>query len=107
MRTILKKIGALLLAVGALSALLAQAALTHGCGSAPARQGEAQAPTSAPPGREPAPTPAAEDYEDKGYMGATKAPPMEAFRPAPKSPASADVEERVDARDDNAQQQAP
>jgi hypothetical protein len=107
MRTVLQKIGALLLAAGALSALLAQAALTHGCGGAPARQSEAHAPTSAPTAHEPAPAPDAEDYEDKGYMGATKAPPLDAFRRSPKAPASSEVEEREDVGNENVQRQAP
>jgi hypothetical protein len=102
MRNILQKIGALLLAVGALSALLTQAALTHGCGGAPARQGEAQAPSS--PSAVSGPAPSEEDNE---YMGATKAPPLDAFRRSPKSSAGGDMEETEDARDDNAQQQAP
>jgi hypothetical protein len=105
MRTIVQKIGALVLAVGALSALLTQAALTHGCGGAPARQGEAQAPSSPSPASGPAAASEAED--DEAYMGATKAPPLDAFRRSPKSSAGRDVEETEDAGDDNAQQQAP
>lgn len=100
MRAILQKIGALLLAVGALAALLAQAALAHGCG-APAKQSEAQAPdsSSGEPGA------AASRAPDPEYMGATKAPPLPAFRGSSKSSAGGDVDETEDARDDGAQQQ--
>jgi hypothetical protein len=100
MRTMLQKIGAVVLAVGGLTALLAQAALTHGCGGAPADQGGAKAPSA--PGE--APEAVAPAHEETEYMGATKAPPMPAFRPSPKSNAGGDVEESEDGRSDNAQQ---
>jgi hypothetical protein len=125
MRAIFQRIAALLLAIGALAALLAQAALTHGCSGGPAKQGEPQAPS--PPGvgaasdptpaRAPAPAAAsapapapglADEAGYDGYMGATKAPPMPLFRRPPKAPAGGDVEPPVKADDGNTpQQQAP
>ncbi len=102
MRTILQKIGALVMALGALSALLAQAALTHGCAGS-TQQGEPQAPaagSSTPAAGEPS------DAEYKEYMGATKAPPLDAFRRSPKSSAGGEPDETEDARD-GAEQQAP
>lgn len=120
MRAILQKIGALVLAVGALGALLAQAALTHGCGGAPAKQGEVQAPSapaprpqsaapsSAPEAAAPAsapepaaPAPTAEPYEETEYMGATKAPPLPGFRRSPKPLGGGDVEKPENAGDGN------
>jgi hypothetical protein len=104
MRRILQKIGALVLALGALTALLAQAALTHGCGGSPQRS-EPQAPAAGSTAPAPAPDEPA-SYEDKDYMGATKAPPLDAFRRSPKSSAGGEPDETEDARD-GAQQQAP
>ena len=128
MRDLVKKVGSLVLGVGALSLLLLNAALTHGCGAArrdaPATQAGAPPPATAeqPPGAEPAPNSAPpgstaadatavageEDCEEASpYMPATKAPVMPMRRCAKKSTPNAKQTTEPGAPPSNAQQQAP
>jgi hypothetical protein len=133
MRDLVKKVGSLVLGASALSLLLVNAALTHGCSGArrdaPAAQAGAPPPMTAeqpsgsepPPGAAPAsaaaPTPSAgadatasagEDdcEEDAPYMYATKAPVMPMRRCGKKSTPNAKRTTQP-SPSNNAQQQAP
>ena len=103
---LLKKAGALALAIGGLGGLMAQAALAHGCaGTADSRTThtpETQVPPEAPVAAAPTTAPyvaaastpvVPRPSPDPNflYMGATKAPPLDAFRfgsPAQAPPAA-------------------
>jgi hypothetical protein len=133
MHDLVKKVGSLVLGASALSLLLVNAALTHGCSGAtrdaPATQAGAPPPATPqqprgseqPPGAAPvtaaAPTPpasadasasAGEDdcEEDAPYMHATKAPVMPMRRCGKKSTPNA-KQTTQPSSPSNAQQQAP
>ena len=110
---LLKKSGALALAIGGLSGLLAQAALTHGCGrtadSRTTSMPEPQVPMQASVAAEPttasdgvaAPTPvASRPAPDPNllYMVATKAPPLDAFRFGSPAQAPPNAKQRLPAQ---------
>jgi hypothetical protein len=132
MRDLAKKVGSLVLGVGALSLLLVNAALTHGCSGArrdaPATQVAApppatpeqlpagEQPPGAAPARTAAPSPpatadatagAAEDdcEEEAPYMHATKAPVIPMRRCKKSTPNAKQTTSPSPAN--NAQQQAP
>ena len=128
MRDLVKKVGSLLLGAGALSLLLVNAALTHGCGGArrdaPATQAGTPPPSTPeqPPGAQPeraaTPPPAAaaaatasageDDCEEEApYMYATKAPVIPMRRCGKKSTPNAKQTAEPASPRNNAQQQAP
>jgi hypothetical protein len=82
MREFLKKLGSLSLGVSALSLVLANAAITHGCARSPSSQATPQAPPAAhgpvPGSGKPMagvePTESEDPCEPPEYMHATKAP---------------------------------
>lgn len=101
-RILLKKVGALALSLSGLLLLMTHAALTHGCGGTrdslatrtPQGENPAVAPATATTGSTPtssanyaAVTPNRPDKDWALYMGATKAPPLDAFRGYPPNPA--------------------
>ena len=121
MRDLVKKVGSLVLASGALSLLLANAALTHGCSGArhgaPATQVGEPPPAAAeeqPRAGEPSPPAAAaatastegEDCDEvPPYMHATKAPVMPMRRCGKSTPNAKQAAEPASPR--NNAQQAP
>lgn len=120
MRDFARKVGSIGLGVGALSALLVNAALTHGCGGwrldAPATQAGAPPPTTAEqPHDAGPPQPAAPDAtasdddtdcDEAPYMHATKAPVMPMRRCGKSKPNARQTSEPLSPAN-NAQRQAP
>ena len=86
MRDALKKAGALTLGISGLGFLMVHAVFANGC-RATSQAPEPQAPNGA---SEPARPPV--DYENRAFMGATKAPPMNYFRSTGSSKAAPAVE---------------
>jgi hypothetical protein len=70
MRDFAKKLGSLVLGVGALGLVLANAAMTHGCASSP----PTQVPPNAAPPNAAAESPKSNPCDPPSYMYATKAP---------------------------------
>jgi hypothetical protein len=121
MRDLVKKVGSLVLGIGALSLLLANAALTHGCSGArrdaPATQvGEPPpaateeqpraAEPSPPAGAAPAASSEDEDCDEAPhYMHATKAPVMPMRRCGKSTPSAKRTAEPASPK--NNAQQAP
>ena len=123
MQGFVKKVGSLVLGIGALSLLLANAALTHGCSGArreapvtqvetppaapsPAATERSQAPQPSPPKAAEAPASSAEPDCDEAppYLHATKAP-VYLIRPCGKSQPNAKQTTEPAAPANNAQQQ--
>jgi hypothetical protein len=124
MHNLVRKVGSLVLAAGALSLLLVNAALTHGCSGArrdaPVTQAGPPPPAAAeqpsvaqpsppadppPPAAASAPPAVAEDdcVEESPYMYATKAPVMPVRRCGKSTPNA----KQTTPPSGNAQQQAP